>query len=177
MASRVSRSSFFESSMPRGKCARSRITAAATTGPASGAQPASSTPATGSGWTFSSLKQGRAIEAQPIQGLGWAPVRISCNFHIVVDEALNRHCEERSDEAIHAARPLTGLLRSARNDEGGSVLDLMDEVPGDGAEGVADRAVAVAEAGGGADRQLDVKAGAVDRGGDIAALAEAAGDG
>ena len=51
------------SSMPRGKWSRLSTTAAATTGPANGAQPASSTPATGSGCTFSSLKQGRAMAA------------------------------------------------------------------------------------------------------------------
>src|SRR5436190_163538 len=61
MASRVSKSSFLLSSMPRGNFSRSRITAAATTGPASGAQPASSTPASGVGKSRSSLKQGRAI--------------------------------------------------------------------------------------------------------------------
>jgi hypothetical protein len=37
---------------------RSKITAAATTGPASGPLPASSTPASGIGWDFSSLKLG-----------------------------------------------------------------------------------------------------------------------
>ena len=59
---------FFESSIPRGKCLRSRITAAATTGPASGAQPASSTPASGSGNSRSSLKQGSAIESARLIG-------------------------------------------------------------------------------------------------------------
>jgi hypothetical protein len=28
----------------------------------------------------------------------------------------HRHCEERSDEAIHSAHPIDGLLRFARND-------------------------------------------------------------
>src|SRR6266536_1381314 len=43
--SRSAASICFESSMPRGRKSRGRITAAATTGPASGAMPASSTPA------------------------------------------------------------------------------------------------------------------------------------
>ena len=47
---------FFESSIPRGNFSRSRMTAAATTGPASGAHPASSTPASGCGKSSSSLK-------------------------------------------------------------------------------------------------------------------------
>src|SRR5687768_4676566 len=74
--------------MPRGKCARSRITAAATTGPANGAQPASSTPATGSGCTLSSLKQGRAMEGEIIRGLERLPARKLPRFNITVDEAL-----------------------------------------------------------------------------------------
>ncbi|MGQ0588020.1 MAG: Fe-S cluster assembly ATPase SufC [Sphingosinicella sp.] len=40
---------------------------------------------------------------------------------------LPRHCEERSDEAIQAAAPEAGLLRSARNDE--EVIDLLELDP------------------------------------------------
>jgi hypothetical protein len=32
------------------------------------------------------------------------------------DARLDRHCEERSDEAIHSSRSKAGLLRFARND-------------------------------------------------------------
>src|SRR3982750_1224982 len=55
---------FLESSIPRGNLSRSRMQAAATTGPASGAQPASSTPASGWGKSSSSLnEQRRGIES------------------------------------------------------------------------------------------------------------------
>src|SRR3954454_5997197 len=57
--SRLSIGRFLGSSIPRGNLSRSRITAAATTGPASGAQPASSTPASGCGKSISSLKEQR----------------------------------------------------------------------------------------------------------------------
>src|SRR3954447_16577186 len=51
--------------MPRGKLSRLRMQAPATTGPASGAQPASSTPASGCGNSISSLKeQRRGIESR-----------------------------------------------------------------------------------------------------------------
>ena len=49
ITSRIVAGSALLSSIPRGNFVRSRITAAATTGPASGAHPASSTPASGSG--------------------------------------------------------------------------------------------------------------------------------
>src|SRR3569623_1875519 len=50
--------SCFESLMPRGMPLAGRITAAATTGPASGPRPASSTPATGARQSFSCLRLG-----------------------------------------------------------------------------------------------------------------------
>src|SRR3954447_10660373 len=63
-ASRFSIGRFLESSIPRGNLSRSRMQAAAITGPASGAHPASSTPANGCGKSSSSLKvQRRGIES------------------------------------------------------------------------------------------------------------------
>ena len=59
--SRVGRSSFLESSSPRGTRAGSRITAAATTGPASGPRPASSQPATGQMPRLSAARSRRKV--------------------------------------------------------------------------------------------------------------------
>src|SRR6476659_3245071 len=64
IASRFSSGKFLLSSIPRGNLSRLRMQAAATTGPASGAHPASSTPASGCGNSSSSLKeQRRGIES------------------------------------------------------------------------------------------------------------------
>src|ERR1041385_2495327 len=61
--------------MPRGNFSRSRMHAAATTGPASGAHPASSTPASGCGKSSSSLKeQRRGIGAKPMEPRRESPV-------------------------------------------------------------------------------------------------------
>src|SRR5438270_1077166 len=61
--------------MPRGNLLRSRMHAPATTGPASGAQPASSTPASGCGKSSSNLKvQLRGIAPEPMERLSESPV-------------------------------------------------------------------------------------------------------
>src|SRR5690349_17665333 len=79
-ASRFSSGKFLLSSIPRGNLSRSRMQAAATTGPASGAQPASSTPASGCGKSSSSLKeQRRGIESHhvPLRTQGSRPTSLN----------------------------------------------------------------------------------------------------
>src|SRR5439155_16929793 len=86
---------------PRGNLARSRMLAPATTGPASGAHPASSTPASGCGNSMSSLKeQRRGIESSCV------PLRRQGSRHVVwlSTEKTGLLSSQEAESAFHSPR-------------------------------------------------------------------------
>src|SRR5436190_2799963 len=136
--SRVAGSSFLESSSPRGIRLGSRITAAATTGPASGPRPASSHPATGHtprlsaersrrnvGRTSSSANGKRGAVARAgvarlkIARLMAAMVPAVCAMSMDLGNRFALACERRGLHRMRRCRPGSSNARAISSEEGG----------------------------------------------------------
>ena len=119
--SRVSGSSFFESSSPRGTHLGSSTTAAATTGPASGPLPASSQPATGHTPRLiaarSRRKVGRMSASPSGRRMGRTFSARAETTRAAVERLMARWCAPRRPSQSGSAFPLwrAGITEEAQN--------------------------------------------------------------